>query len=163
MSASGDRLPCVECGGSGKDCPWCDRHGWFPRLTEERARTMAVLLRGRRRGLRRSRPRPAPPGATWEDRVRHDRAYYVWRLARFYGGQDVRLPVMATLALTSDPERKALDRIAQAVARIEYGTSVAGVIRWANALGEDVPVPADQPATARPGGPALLGKEMPDD
>lgn len=75
-----------------------------------------------RKGLRSARPKEA-------------RSYYVWRMARFHGGVDVTMPVMADLELGRDPFKKELDEIADQVAKVAFGTDMAAANRWSRALG----------------------------
>ena len=63
------------------------------------------------------------------------RAYYVWRLARFHGGKDMTMPCTADAVLRSDPFKKELDALADEVAKVSFGTDLAGTARWARAFG----------------------------
>lgn len=67
----------------------------------------------------------------------HDaaRAYYVWRMARFHGGVDTKLPMTATMVIRSDSWTVELDKIADEVAKLTLGTDMAGAIRWGRAFG----------------------------
>ena len=102
--------PCFFCGGSGEDdgkpcrrcratgrirCESCEGRGTFKRPDFKR---ILEEIKGRR-GLRSKRPQ-------------NFRAYYVWRWARFHGGVDVTLPMVASTLLGSDPYRKELDVLA---------------------------------------------------
>ncbi len=64
-----------------------------------------------------------------------DRAYYVWRMARFHGGADVTMPMSASLGVRGDPYRDILDKMADAVAKTSFGTNLAAAHRWGHALG----------------------------
>jgi hypothetical protein len=125
-------LPCKGCKGIGikpalisdgkvlikeKQCFDCSGSGTFsaPDLTE-----IIALIKGRK-GIRSRRP---------DDR----RAYYVWRLARFHGGQDMTMPVMAEMDSSSDPYKDLLDLWAQAVAKHVYGSGTTGTERWQRAM-----------------------------
>jgi hypothetical protein len=125
-------LPCKCCKGTGikpalisdgkvlikeKKCFDCSGSGTFsaPVLEE-----IVALIKGRK-GLRSKRP---------DDR----RAYYVWRLARFHGGVDVTLPVMAEMDSSSDPYKELLDIWGQAIAQTVYGSGTAGTERWHRAI-----------------------------
>jgi len=121
-------------------CPFCDGRGTFE------APDYAAIVKAvkGRKGLRSKRPDEA-------------RAYYVWRFARFHGGADVTLPMMATFEVTGDPYVKHLDVLAELVAQRVFGTDKAAAVRWAHAMGHEV---SDSylkgqilPASARPGGP----------
>jgi hypothetical protein len=63
------------------------------------------------------------------------RAYYVWRLARFHGGADVTQPMMADLALGSDPFKPELDQLADIVAKEQFGSNMRAALVWGRALG----------------------------
>ena len=63
------------------------------------------------------------------------RAYYVWRLARFHGGVDMRMPITADMVLRSDPFKPELDKLADIVAKKLLGTDMAAAFRWGKALG----------------------------
>ena len=87
--------------------------------------------------------------------INHARAYYVWRLARFHGGKDVTMPVMAGVAIGGDPFQKELDIMAEQVAKHAFGTDLAGVYRWGALLGFADPnkIPDNLPSTAYELGP----------
>lgn len=141
-------MQCERCGGTGQGtlyerCPACRGRGRF-----EPPDYAAILraIRGRK-GLR-SRP---PAGA---------REYYVWRLARFYGGQDVTMPVLAFVRILGDPYQADLDALARSVAKRVFGTDLAAAARWAPLLGLGS-LPEETldrlPPTARMGGPVVIG------
>lgn len=126
-----DTKPCTKCNGSGKggilypECPFCQGKGSF---TKPDVVELCQLIKGRK-GLRSARPKD-------------NRAYYVWRLTRFYGGADVTMPMNAMYSIEGDPYQKELDAIAEAVANVIFGTDMAAAHRWGSALGyinEDVP------------------------
>jgi hypothetical protein len=91
------------------------------------------------------------------------RAYYVWRLARFHGGEDVTMPIVATTLASGDPWIKELDALADAVAKRAFRTNMAAVYRWRGALGYSGAAPEGLPASAYPGGPVLLDNNKPED
>jgi len=154
MSNTASRA-CLSCKGSGlhhheaftsgtesfpaKDyrCNACGGTGVFAAIA-----VPAILeaIRGRK-GLCSRRPEGA-------------RAYYVWRMARFHGGIDVTMPVVATMLSCGDPFRAEMDIMADAVAKRVYGTNLAGAHRWGMAL-------EGLPETAYSSGPVLAG-EKPD-
>jgi hypothetical protein len=107
------------------------------------------MIKGRKPGTLRSR-RPEP-----------DRAYYVWRMARFHGGADVTMPMTASLAVAGDPYVPYLDVVADKVAEAVYGTARAGSIRWAGAMGYDTVAEPGLPASAYPGGPVVTDGDKP--
>lgn len=138
---------CPVCKGSGKrvvlrveTCSACGGRGWFDPPDEEAIRR---AIAGRRPGTLRSTP-PRDP-----------RAYYVWRLARFHGGRDVTMPVIALMRLRDDPYRTELDELADRIAREVFGTDLAAAARW---LGVAVP---GLPETAYEGGPVVLDGDKP--
>ena len=150
--AAAERLDCGKCDGTGRSrstsrlCPFCDGRGFFhtpdvPFLLQ--------LIKGRK-GLRSKRPEGS------------DRAYYVWRMARFHGGADVTMPMTASLAVAGDPYVPLLDVVADKVAERVYGTSRAGATRWANALGMELAPDPTLPASAHPGGPVVTDSNKPD-
>jgi hypothetical protein len=159
-----DSIPCPKCNGTGKylqkgftalsgtvyqdtehTCYTCDGTGRFNR--PDLNAILAAITNTRTHGLRASKPKG-------NDR----RAYYVWRLARFHGGADVRMPMCAVFDSGSDPYLPLLDALADIVARKAFGTDLAAAFRWGNALGTlDVPAPDGLPATAYAGGPEVLG------
>lgn len=81
------------------------------------------------RGLRRVWP--------WRGPLRSlllKRAYYVWRIARFYGGADTRLPAKASSLCADDPALEALDDLANSIALEAFGTNSLGPNRWREVL-----------------------------
>lgn len=149
-----DRAKCKTCRGRGKldsgRCYACGGDGDFPKLRvpEDTARILAMVMG--RKGLR-SRP-PAGLGHDAE------RAYYVWRMARFHGGADVSLPMLAEHRIMGDPMQGILDHMADELAKKVYGTDAAGSSRWgallATGVGGVAPeAPPGLPDSAYPGGP----------
>ena len=134
--------PCDACGATGRIAK-PDFDAIFEKVTKGGKKGDA------KRSFRRSKPK-------FENEFRNlseGRAYFVWRMARFHGGADVTMPVCASSAILYDPYEKELDAFAGKIAKVAFGTEMAAAYRWANALGGSVPVPADQPASAFPGGP----------
>lgn len=111
---------CEACKGKGYDtvgtCITCDGTWLVAPPEEGRIRSQIIG----RRGLRSKRP--ADP-----------RAYFVWRLARFHGGADARLPVAAYTDVWGDPFVGELEEIAERVAREVFGGDLRGAARWAKA------------------------------
>ena len=106
-------------------CSCCDGRGYFEALDVQ---AIIAAIKGRN-GLRSARPKD-------------DRAYYVWRNARFHGGVDVTLPMMAGIMVHGDPFVPELNALVDAVAKQVYGTDLAAAHRWGTALGiieTDVP------------------------
>jgi len=102
-----------------KACGHCDGVAWF------HAPDLAALIKavtGRKpRTLRSKRPDGT-------------REYYVWRLARFHGGKDVCLPMVAEMDIAGDPYRDMLDELARIIAKAYFGNSNVGTARWQQAL-----------------------------
>jgi hypothetical protein len=122
-------------------CFACDGRGDFPPVD-----VPAILeaIKGRKSGsLRSARP----------NRKHGGRPYYVWRMARFHGGADVTMPVMASIDVAGDPFVKELDMLADAFAKRAFGTHMAATHRWGHALGYLNSNTPDLPATAYPCGP----------
>lgn len=130
---NGRELTCLGCGGSLQ---------FYPPDLEK----ILADIKGRK-GLRSARPKDA-------------RSYYVWRLARFHGGADVTMPVMADLELGLDPFKKELDEITDMVAKVAYGTDMASACRWGGFLTNVDTVTyaeeTNQPASAFPCGPVKM-------
>lgn len=155
--------PCLRCHGTGmvpgildgdkpRRCSRCpDASGLF-QVPDLPAILMSLTtIRGATPGKRRFRA-----SCPREVRDNDPRAYYVWRMARFHGGQDVTMPVWAGIVTVGDPFLDVLDRAAEALAKIVFGTNNAAALRWYNALGGNLPVPDDMPASAHSGGPVVL-------
>jgi hypothetical protein len=56
-------------------------------------------------------------------------------MARFHGGIDMTMPVMAGYEVVGDPEVKVLDAMADKVAKENFGTDLAAARVWGRALG----------------------------
>ena len=126
--------PCFDCGGIGHFLPPVPQEVVFH----------VLVRKGPNRGkLLRSRPTTGGP-----------RSYYVWRMARFHGGADVCMPVVAMMELGADPFRPVLDEMSEALAKVCFGTNMAAASRWAPLLGIQSNLPAGLPASAYEGGPA---------
>lgn len=110
-----DTRECLIC--KGKGCSACDFNGSFGQPSFE---TIAAQIIGRN-GLVSRRPKYA-------------RAYFVWRMARFHGGKDVTMPIMAETLIWGDPYDKELDKMAGLIAKMVYGTDMAGAKAWARVL-----------------------------
>jgi hypothetical protein len=148
-----ETLPCTKCEGTGnsrsnasRPCPYCDGRGRFHRPD---VTFLIDQIKGRKPGTLRSK------------RPDQDRAYYVWRMARFHGGADTCLPMTASFAVTGDPYVPYLDVVADKVAKAVYRTSLAGSMRWAGALGYGVVPEPGLPPSAMPGGPVVTDTHKP--
>lgn len=141
-------LNCTKCDGKGsvhsdyahynadtkeftpgdKQCRCCNGLCKFPLVDVSAIRGTVMTKRGEGR-LRKSMTSP----------VSHDsaerRAYYVWRLARFHGGVDVTMPVVAMMIIEGDPFIKELDALASEVAKEAFGSDLQGAARWGRVMG----------------------------
>lgn len=102
-----------------ESCGSCNGAGWFhaPSVTQ-----LIKQVKGRKpRTLRSKRPDDT-------------RAYYTWRLARFHGGRDVCLPMLAEVDIAGDPYRELLDQLAQVIAKAYFGSGNVGAARWQQAM-----------------------------
>lgn len=148
---------CNKCEGKGyrvrgnrrEKCYACYGLGYFPEPDYKQILEDITVARKGRRTLRKS------PPALDRDTLRGARAYYVWRLARFHGGADVTMPVVAEIVAGDDAYAKELDAFAGKVAERVFGTQMAAAFRW-GAILWGVEPPAGLPATAYRFGPAVL-------
>jgi len=157
-------LPCASCGAAGvkahwhtgelQECTACRGAGHFERpLFSELLDRITRQERGKTI-LRASAPSHWCPKDTPKDEVlKRHRAYFLWRLARFHGGLDVRFPDVAYMLNERDPYLDLLEQWADEVAKSLLGTNMAAAARWGMALGYTNRVPAGLPPTAYPGGP----------
>lgn len=87
-----------------------------------------ISTRGKNKGtLRASRPK-------CEQTILGRRAYYVWRLARFHGGLDMCMPMMAEIENGDDPFLDSLTLLSEQVARDYLGTDLAAAARWSHLI-----------------------------
>jgi hypothetical protein len=145
-SCKGSRLAYHLDGFPDRPCYSCEGKGYFEPLNIP---SILQEIKGRK-GLCSKRPKS-------------DRAYFIWRLARFHGGVDVTMPMMAECAIHGDPFDKELDALADAVAKKVFGTNMAAANRWGKLLGyieNDIP---GLPATAYENGPVLIDNNKPDE
>jgi hypothetical protein len=165
--AEAKTLPCTRCEGTGIRKPIVDTEGDVyiparPCVACEGLQTfnapnvtdLLKLVKGRKPGKLRSK-RPENP-----------RAYFIWRYARFHGGQDVTLPMQANFEVMGDPFIPLLEAVAERVAQHVYGTDMAGSLRWAHAMGHEVSDSyldgtAIVPPSAMPGGPVVMDGDKP--
>lgn len=140
-----------------EQCLRCDGVGYFS-TPDYRAIFEAVTTgRGMPEGRRRVRASADKKWDHYRDR-NGGRTYYVWRLARFSGGKDVTMPMMAGIAIAGDPFEPELSALSDMVAKYGFGTDRAGASRWGVLLGVISPdtVPNNLPSTAYEGGPVKL-------
>lgn len=162
-------LPCKDCHGSGKHmatymtppreyaCSHCQGKGSFDRPDSAALIAAITTSRGAAEGKRRLL-KAFPKKLDHYKGGFAARAYYIWRLARFHGGADVCLPMVADMLNRGDPYLPVLDVIAEHVARGAFGTDMAAAYRWSGSLHSGMlPIPDGLPATAYPGGPEKLG------
>jgi len=153
-------MKCLRCDGKGiykkEKCYYCGGEGILPSPMEKNnlkeILTTVTVNKKNKIQLRKS-----PPN-NLKDRFYYKgaRTYYVWRLARFHGGVDVTMPVCAVADVMFDPYKNELDAIAEAVAKIFFGTDMAAVYRWGKLFGWIDEVPAGLPETAYERGPVTL-------
>ena len=158
--------PCTRCKGEGRThsqwavnngyetaegrkCLSCDGQGTFPGL-DVKALVNACFTT---KGAKKFRKSFVSPWGKKGGGVASARAYYIWRLARFHGGADVCMPVTADMVTGGDPFKNELNLIAEHVAKLVYGTDMAGASRWGVLLGFVKEAPAGLPASAYEGGP----------
>jgi hypothetical protein len=141
---------CVTCKGTGKvestfqnikewnTCHACWGLGEFRHAGEtelDRILLLIVSQQGKTKGLlKTSWAWKGEPKETTHDRVTFNRAYYVWRWARFHGGVDVTMPFTAGWRCGSDPYKETIDRWSKTVARVALGTDKVGTKRWHDAF-----------------------------
>lgn len=103
-------------------CSSCDGNKFFVPLNKNAIET---AIRGRK-GLRTTAPKN-----DW-------RAYYVWRLARFHGGEDMTMPMTATLMSRNDPYLEDLNTMADEMAKKYFGSDMKAARRWGQAMYGDI-------------------------
>jgi hypothetical protein len=114
---------------------------------------MVVASRGKRKGMIKTTRPPCGVG------VLFDRAYYVWRMARFHSGADVTMPMSASCLADGDAYLPTLDTVALLlVARENRGGDRVGAARWKGALGGSYDDSIAHPA-ASPRGPVCDGNK----
>ncbi len=135
-------LPCDRCKGGKtlpdyldatktRPCTACEGRGEFHPINLEDLLLRILATKGKNKGsVRASMTSPLRA-----DGVNAARAYYVWRLARFHGGADTTMPIMADMVVRGDPFKVGLDKIAEAVAKRAFGTDMAAALVWGKALG----------------------------
>jgi len=131
------RKPCLKCEGTGVGdsplrpyCSSCDGLGYFLPPDTKAILQQVTTARGAKKSRRFRRSRPP--------RKFGDRAYFVWRLARFHGGADVCLPMVAEMAIEGDPWRDELEVFAGLLAKKVFGTDMAAASRWTGLVGPEV-------------------------
>lgn len=149
MQKSLETLPCSRCEGTKirvsegfttedgrvyprteKPCHACEGRGDFPPVNINAIMAAIVPKQGKNKGSLR-----ATMTAPYRGTVNDARAYYTWRLARFHGGKDMRMPMSADMVCWGDPHRDFLDKLSEQVAKRFFGTDMAAAIRWGQAFG----------------------------
>jgi hypothetical protein len=121
--------PTVEYPEHYDPCYGCNGSGTFPEVDVAALRDAIMASKGKNKGkLRASMVSP-------REGIEAKRAYYVWRLARFHGGADVTMPVMAGMLVRHDPYQPLLDSLSEVVAKQAFGTDLAAARVWGRALG----------------------------
>lgn len=142
-------LNCITCKGKGTifstgftaldgtiypdrtyKCSSCDGAGVFPPFNAETIKAAIMARQGRNKGRIR-----ASMTSNFSGNIEGARAYYVWRLARFHGGIDTRMPMLASLGSRGDPCMKELDVLADEVAKEQFGSNMRAAAQWGRALG----------------------------
>lgn len=126
-------------------CRDCEGTGMQPRPDFRAIVKACIATRGKNKGTLRA----SAPGKG------HGREYYVWRMARFHGGKDVTMPMVASICAHDDAWLPELDALADWLAIKTCGTDRAAAYRWGNALGFAPPPPLGLPETAYEGGPVV--------
>ncbi len=112
-------------------CSSCNGQGYLPEVNTQDILNRILATKGKSKGkLRASMISPLS-----KDGIEAIRAYYVWRIARFHGGKDMTMPMMADLMSRGDPYKEELDKLADKVAEQYLGTNKAAAFRWGKALG----------------------------
>lgn len=140
-------------------CSSCDGRGEFPALDIPAIVAHITATRGPQKGFRKSWPSKLSPWNSRDVTVR--RAYYVWRIARFHGGADVTMPMMAGMVANGDPMKPAMEEMARVVAQRVFGNHRAGATRWARAMGYQLNPDASLPPSAYEGGPVVTDGQKP--
>lgn len=130
-------LDCTRCKGKGKGwrdqpCPFCYGQGKFPEVNKTAIVGLVFNMGGRRaHGQFRA---VFPTKMRRENGVIGNRAYYVWRMARFHGGADIRMPILSGLLAEGDPYISVLDAMADEIAKSVFGTDMAAAEKWHGTL-----------------------------
>ncbi len=140
-------------------CHCCDGKGTFPALDVQAIAEMISAGKGDKKRFRKAWPSKLSPYSTSDVTIR--RAYFVWRIARFHGGADVTMPMMAGMVANGDPFKPVLEELARVVAVKVFGNHRAGASRWARAMGYQVASSANEPASAFEGGPVVTEGQKP--
>jgi len=146
-------LTCTKCKGTGElvfggwaradgstypesrhKCSSCCGTGQFAPIDEKAILEAIMATKGKNKGKIRA-SMSSSDGFRKRGDATIPRAYYVWRIARFHGGVDVTMPIMADTLISGDPCKKELDALADKVAKEQFGSNMRAAIRWGRALG----------------------------
>ena len=142
--------PCKRCEGTGKtfhkgfttvdgsrthpdrtdECHCCEGRGTYPPVDVDDILGKITKGTNGKRTFRKSAPDHYGKG-----NLAGNRAYFVWRLARFHGGADVCMPMVAECLVSGDPYEDELNLLAERVAKRVFGSDMAAANRWGMALG----------------------------
>lgn len=112
-------------------CTGCWGAKTFETPDYEVLKGMCLATRGKNKGTLRA----SPPAESTSKNTVERRAYYLWRLARFHGGKDMTMPMMAELFTRNDPFKAELNEMSDRLAKECFGTDKAAARRWGQALG----------------------------
>ena len=113
-----------------RECYKCEGRGEYPAVDLKDILSRIIATKGKNKG----RIRAAFPSPTRSEGVNANRAYYVWRMARFNGGKDMTMPMTAQMLIGGDPHFKYLDTFSDIVAKKFYGTDMAAAQAWHRAF-----------------------------
>lgn len=117
--------------GKVDTCRYCNGTGVFAEVLSNEIEYLIISTKGKNKGkLKSSMVSPSR-----SDGLVNNRAYYVWRMARFHGGIDTTMPVMAGLCIRHDPYIGELDILADKLAVDSFGSNMAAAHRWSRAFG----------------------------
>jgi len=112
-------------------CHACRGSKVFPPLDIKEILSRVIAKQGKNK----NKIRAAMVSPRRDEGVYQTRAYFVWRIARFHGGEDRTMPVVADMIICGDPCKKELEDIASQLAKIFFGTDMAAVLTWGKAFG----------------------------
>jgi hypothetical protein len=141
-----------------RKCSTCEGKGVLPCPNFDAIFESVTTTRGAAKGTRRFRKSPPESWKQGNQGLANRRAYYCWRLARFHGGADVTMPMVADLFVGRDAWKPELNAYAEALARKVFGTDLAAAHRWYNALGGNANIKG-LPDSAYSGGPVADGNK----
>lgn len=111
-------------------CYKCEGRGEFPAVDFADILKRIIATKGKNKG----RIRESFPSPSRSEGVNANRAYYVWRIARFNGGRDMTMPMTAHMLINGDPHQKALETFSDIVAKKFFGTDMAAAQAWHRAF-----------------------------